>query len=167
MIVYEDALIRVEQPDKGATQGTIVIEPQRSCQHLSDLDDAERAQFVTAANYAATVLFETLKAQGTNIIMNEEPLRCVVLARSESDKWSHQWQPVQVEQHDMSDTAEKINFAVPLKTQAQEPKESQPQTAHAESSSKPKDSHAKSEEQSEAELERKENYLIRQLYRVP
>ncbi len=155
-MIYEDDLIRIEQPQTGVTQGHIVVHPRQKKNYFSELNDNERKQFMTAANLAATALFETLGAQGTNIIINEEPLRCDVLARSENDTWTHQWSPVQVEESAMDDAAEKINFSIPLEGQvSQDPPE-------------PQDSQQKPQSQNqEEELEKKENYLIRQLYRVP
>jgi len=158
-MIYEDELIKIEQATMGTTQGHIIVHPKNNKNYFSELSENERKQFVTAANLAATALFETLGAQGTNIIINEEPLRCDVLARSENDSWTHQWSPVNVEENAMDEAAEKINFSIPLENQ--EISEKQPSTDEA------PPTHETPEEMTEEELEKKENYLIRQLYRVP
>lgn len=164
-MIYEDALIRIEQAPTGTTQGHIVVYPKQQKNHFSELTENERKQFVTAANLAATALFETLGAQGTNIIINEEPLRCDVLARSENDPWTHQWSPVELEENAMSEAAEKINFSIPL--EQKEIKDKRPSTDEMPSNKPRETPQAQNSEQSEEELEKKENYLIRQLYRVP
>src|SRR6056297_430685 len=144
-MIYEDDLIKIEQAPTGTTQGHIIIHPKEQKNYFSDLSENERKQFITAANLAATALFETLGAQGTNIIINEEPLRCDVLARSENDPWTHQWSPIEIEENAMTDAAEKINFSIPLENQSP-PKES--------SQSTPGDT---PNQDSEEELEKKEN----------
>ena len=163
-LLYEDALIRVEQPVKGVVDGHIIITPQEAASTLSELDDEVLMRMGLTANLVASVLFETLGVQGTNLVMNEQPVRCDVLARTEGDGWKHHWAGVPTNPESLGDVREKISFNIPLENAQEEaPKPKVQEEA-------PQQSVVSEEEVDEDKLRREEeeeNYLIRQLYRIP
>lgn len=161
--LYEDAQIRVEQPLKGVVDGHIIITPQQSVNTIAELDDDVLLRMGVTANLVASVLFETLGVQGTNLVMNEQPVRCDVLARREGDNWKHHWAGVPTQPEALNDIREKISFNIPLDTQQEASEQKQ-------KVSEPKKELVSEEEVDEQKLkeeEEEENYLIRQLYRVP
>ena len=62
----------------------------------------------TGANNAATALFELANAQGTNIILEEHPLRLNVVARAQSDGLDFLWEPKQANPQELQAVAKSI-----------------------------------------------------------
>jgi diadenosine tetraphosphate (Ap4A) HIT family hydrolase len=164
MKIYEDNLIEIAIPEQGACLGHLIITPKGEAKTVDDMPAEVMEHMSYGASYAATVLFETLGAQGTNIIMNEDPVRVEVLARKQDDGLDLLWTPKQLEQADMESAESKIKdntFMIGKEEEAPTPKSEGPtqEEALAETPATPKDS--------VEDHEAKENYLIRQLLRVP
>lgn len=159
MIIYEDNLITAELPETGTLRGHITVRPKEEAKSVDELDAETVEHLAFAASYAATVLFETLGAQGTNIILNEEPVRYDIVARSADDTWSHQWSPQQLDQPTMEDASSKIQKYTPIPGQENIPEPKKPESAKEIRKEVMEDGLKKQEEE--------ENYLIRQLHRVP
>ena len=165
MIIYEDVLVQVDLPDNGVVQGQMIISPKQEVKTTAQIDDDLLEHLFFTASYAATVLFETLGAHGTNIILNEDPVSINVIARKAEDTWSHQWTPQAIDQGQMDDVVDKISDNIPLEGE-DSLAETSP-TADSTPSSSTESQKASPEEKTISHEEAKENYLIRQLHRVP
>ena len=167
MRLYEDALIVIDLSDTGAVSGHLTITPKQSAKTVDELSSETMEHLSYGASYAATVLFETLGAHGTNIVLNEHPVRVEVLARKQDDGLDLLWTPKQLDPSAMASAEEKIKdntFMIGKEEEKQQEKvveetNSSAQTTSPVAHSSPKDSVVDHEE--------KENYLIRQLLRVP
>ena len=162
-MLYEDALVRVTLAPDAATHGHLLIQPQRPTTRLSDLTPEESSHFFLVASYGAAILFQGLQAEGTNIIVNEEEERLTahVIARRADDGLNFAWKPGKLDEATMDEAAERISdktFAI-NKHGAEKPGE-KPE-APTERAPEP----TKDDPVSRAEEE--ENYLIKQLIRIP
>ena len=81
--------------------------PQKEIKELEQLDEETNQHMFFAASYAATALFEGLKAQGTNIVVsnviNQKHNRVYidVIARNQDDGIDILWKPKQVQPEDL------------------------------------------------------------------
>lgn len=155
-LLYEDKIVQAILPKKGASNGHIIVYPKKDAKTVDDLSNEEMEIFSFCSSYAATVLFETLGVHGTNFIINEEPLIAHVLGRMQDDGLNLMWQPKQLDPNEMSSAESKIKDAS-FMIDKEEPKKQK------------KDEPIKKEEipaEVKAE-EEKENYMIKQLIRIP
>lgn len=159
--IYEDAYVIARLAENAAVKGHIIIQPRRQARHLGELPPEESAHLFLVANYTAAILFQGLKAEGTNIICNEEEeqLTVHVLARRSDDGLSFQWQPQQIDEATMNEALERIRDAL------DKPPETPSETPDKRDSREKHDNEDPAEEVASAEAE--ENYLIKQLIRVP
>lgn len=172
----------IEQTLKGAVDSQVLIhfEEQDAAQTntFNELSQNNVLELASTATLAATGLFELLGAQGTNTIFFEQPVRAVVLARKENDGWSPAWPQKRANPQELESIAEKIRFALPVPEAKQQDKvatqttsQTTPQTKTQEvSSAATQEVQTKDDEHSTNELEKAqevENYMIRQLYRIP
>lgn len=166
MKIYEDNLIMMELPEKGAVSGHIIIRPKKEAKTVDDLSSEVMEHLSYGASYSATVLFETLGAQGTNIILNEDPVHIEVLARKQDDGLDLLWTPKQLDAAAMESAEEKIKDNTFMIGREEEKKEEHA-PAPPEKSSDTSGETSTPKTPSVTEHEEKENYLIRQLLRVP
>ncbi len=116
MKVYEDALCYVELAKKPVTEGHLQVYPKKEVKSLEEMDDELVQHLFFVASYCATGLFEGLKAQGTNIIINngknagqKEDNICVdVIARFEKDELPILWEPKQGDQAKLEETFKQV-----------------------------------------------------------
>lgn len=150
MIVYEDALVQLRLASAAAAKGHLMLVPKKKTVHLSDLDEEESAHFFLVASYAAAIIFQGLKAEGTNIIVEEQDLVAHIIGRKSDDGLNFQWKPGESDEGTLNDMQEAIKDKAFMigKTAAEEQRE--PMTEN--------------ELQDEEE---RENYLIKQLIRIP
>lgn len=168
MKIYDDALIEISLPEKGAVMGHIIITPKKEAKTVDELSSAVMEHLSYGASYAATVLFESLGAHGTNIILNEDPVRVEVLARKQDDGFDILWTPKQLDAAAMTSAEEKIKDNTFMIGKEEEKEESSPSISSAhEAHAIVSDEFAAPKKTSVTEHEEKENYLIRQLLRVP
>lgn len=154
-LLYEDQVARVFLVEDAAADGHVVIQPQRDVRTLAELTEEQSAHLFLVASYTAAILFQGLQAEGTNIISNEEEERLTlhVLARRTDDGLDFSWQPRRLEPSEMADAQERIRDKAFIVGKGSAPKE------------EPVPGLAAKEELQDAE--EKENYLIRQLIKVP
>ena len=109
-ILYEDEHSVALAGD--AILGHIKIYPKKHVHNIEELEDEEVSHLFTVANSAASVVFETLAAQGTNLIANasghDEHLCIDVVPRTMNDDLNLQWQPQSLEEEEMNDAFERI-----------------------------------------------------------
>lgn len=79
---------------------------------LSELDDDSVERLFVTASYAATMAFEGLGAQGTNIVindMNKNEVLCIdVLPRKFEDNIDLLWEPKKMTEQDFMDASKRI-----------------------------------------------------------
>ena len=97
--IYEDDVISCALADSPAGRGHLVIRPREG---FFDLGFDEAAHLFFVASFAATALFESLGAQGTNIVCNAGAFdgsdgAVHVLARFEGDGLDFLWEPGRAE----------------------------------------------------------------------
>lgn len=111
-MIYEDQAIVAKLQNPGASLGHISIAPKKSVANLSDLEYEEALQLFWAASFSATAVFETLGAQGSNIVVHDgKEVSVEVFARNPDDGLSLQWQPQQGDAGSVEANAKKISEA--------------------------------------------------------
>jgi len=106
-VVYEDAICFITLAENPTTEGHLQVFPQKEIKELEQLDEETNQHMFFAASYAATALFEGLKAQGTNImvsnVINQKHSRVYidVIARNQDDGIDILWKPKQVQPEDL------------------------------------------------------------------
>ncbi len=157
--LYEDALCYVILAEKPAALGHIQVYPQKDFKTLEDMDDELVQHMFFVASYAATALFEGLKAQGTNIIVNNgvgsgqkhEKVCIDVVARNDKDNLDMMWKPKKADPAKLEEAFKRIKgdaFYVGKEANKKEEK--------VVNTKKPAKINSKGE-----------NYLIKHLNRVP
>lgn len=156
-IIYEDDSVIVILPKKVSAKGHIRIFSKKHTEHLEELGESEVDHFLTSASYAAIALFEIARAQGTNIICNNGEfigalphLSVDIIARKFDDGLNFQWEPKQATQNELEDISGRIKSKVGVKQEKEKP------TIIEEKTEKQKIIQKKGE-----------NYLIKQLHRMP
>ena len=100
-VIYEDEKTLVIMSDKPKAQGHIIVFPKEHHSDISTISDELVSHYFFVASFAATAVFEGLGAQGTNIISNNGPESerrfnhfCInVLPRKEADGLEFKWEP--------------------------------------------------------------------------
>lgn len=148
-MLYEDQLVKVTLAENAAAHGHIIAQMQQN--HLADLDEEQAAHLFLVASYCAAIMFQGLKAEGTNIVLEESPIKVHIIARKNNDNLNFQWEPKQAEPAALDDAQERISDKIGAPIEEQQPSESIAQEPVTEMSDE----------------EEKENYLIKQLIRQP
>ncbi len=108
--IYEDDKVVAMLSDKPASLGHIIIFPKKHYPIIENVPDYEVAHIFQIANKISTIAFESLKMQGTNVIVNngvaagqEKAHFCIhIIPRRENDKLDFDWQPKQLDVEEMS-----------------------------------------------------------------
>jgi len=175
MMLYEDRIATALFPENAAAHGHILVRPMRAAKRLSDLSEEESSHLFLVASYAAAILFQGLQAQGTNIIANEdgERLTLHVIARSEGDGIDFSWKPQKLDEATMQEAKERIaDKAFPIgksDKESDEKREPDPGkgSEREDEGDGPETPDERSKEPEVAAAEEEENYLIKQLIRIP
>lgn len=153
-MIYEDGAVRARLLEEAATVGHVEVVPRREAPTLADLDEGVAEQLFFCASFAATGLFETLGAHGTNIVVEEgERVRASVYARTQSDGLGLRWQPEQADRDALAATADKVREAfwyVGKESADEQPRPAVPASSAEESAPAPA-----------------QDYRVQQLYRSP
>ena len=108
MLVYEDPVAKIVLAGK-CSNGHLQITPIKKAKHLHDLSDEEVEHLFKLASLSATLLFEGLGAQGTNIITNEtDNFSIDIIARSQEDGLNFLWEPKQLSPQDVESVFSQI-----------------------------------------------------------
>lgn len=119
---YEDGLLSAELILPGANKGHLFVRPKQDYSSLEEFDDTMRNHLFFTSSYVATLLFELVKAHGTNIIVNEldKPLGVHIIARYQDDGLNFLWEPKPGDQQQLSEMGKKIKDAADEIAWAQE-----------------------------------------------
>ena len=161
-LVYEDDnLIAVMHP-KPFVKGQILVIPKRHYQILEQIPDYEAAEIFKVVNKISIAAFESVKATGTNTIIQNGvaagqlvPHFCVnIIPRKENDGLDFQWKPKQLSEEEISTIELKLKQEAESIGAFEKEKKKEPVVL---------------EEKTEKIEEKKdrENYLIRQLEKIP
>jgi histidine triad (HIT) family protein len=162
-ILFEDDEIVAMLSPAPASKGHVVVIPKEHVVIISLASDKLIKHLFNVANKISIALFEALNAEGTNIIVANgltagqqiAHLIIDVIPRYQNDKLNFQWQPKQLTEEEMSVVEISLRNrakGIVFEKEVEEP--------------------IKIEEKAEAietkkEGEEEENYLIRQLRRIP
>jgi histidine triad (HIT) family protein len=159
-IVYEDELASAFLTENPAVPGHILVLPKEHFLIVEQVPDKIIEHLFFIANKISTICFEIFNAQGTNILINNglaagqkrTHATVHVLPRFENDGLNFQWNTIKPTEDEMS-TAE-------LTLKAEIEKE------EAEKYSK-KEEIKEEKLQPKEEIPEEENYMLRQLDRIP
>ena len=109
-VLYEDEVGVVLVGD--AILGHITVHPKKHITKIGELEDAELEHLFTIANLSSTVVFETLGAQGTNIVAHngahDEHVSINVIPRNMNDDLNLHWEAKVLAEEEMKDALERI-----------------------------------------------------------
>jgi histidine triad (HIT) family protein len=158
-LIYEDDLIKMSLAKEPVAKGHILLEPVSSHDAISSLDDSLLEHLFFGASYAATALFELAGAQGTNIILEEHPLRVNIIARTQDDGLDFLWQPTKGDPSQLQSVAKSIKDKIDIL----EWKKNNPDTSSQDEVKEV----IVDEKQEGVDGEEKTNFLLKSLQRVP
>ena len=152
-MIIQNPLFKQEIPEKGAVKGHIRFSTQSR-------DPSDIALIGFCANVSASLLFERLQAQGTNIIITVEKdtTRVDVLARAENDGLNLLWTPKPAERID------EIQERIRNKTFFFDKESAPPKSAEKPTEVKHVETKAATPEPPTHD---EEDYLVKQLHRIP
>lgn len=160
-MVYEDDQIYVMHAQKPAGIGHVLVLPKEHAMIIEQLHDYDVAEIFQKVNKISTAVFESLGAHGTNIIVqngvaagqSSSHLMIHVIARRENDGMDFTWQPKQMSEEEVSTVELKLKeFTKNIGGFEKRP-------------AKPIE--LKTEVKQIKEDEKEENYLLKQLQRIP
>lgn len=165
-IIYEDEFSAAFLVEKPSTPGHILIIPKQHSPIIETIPDIAMSNLFLAANKISTVCFEIFKAHGTNILIRNglaagqktTHAAINILPRFENDGLNLQWNPIKLTDDEMT-TAE-LSLKVEMEKESAEQYKAKAQ-AEKEEQIKLEKEHPKEE------IPEEENYLIRQLDRLP
>lgn len=140
LVVYEDEHASIVYGHNPIALGHLKIYPKVKVSTLDDLPAKVISHLFSLATRCASLLFDGLQAQGTNIILNEgknanqqDDNICIdVIARAEKDELSFVWQPKQGDMEQIKQIASEISSKIIVYEKPVDKKvESQTQTQKA------------------------------------
>ena len=156
--IYEDDICYAILHESPSTLGHVLVIPKKHVPILEELDDKIVEHLFIISNKISTAIFDTLGAHGTNIVLNNgtaagQELPHVViniLPRTENDGINLEWQPKQASDGELK-TAQSMIKSI------------------ADSIFAGKDNlpEVKIKKESKTLEKEEENYLIKQLNRIP
>ncbi|MBT3720407.1 HIT family protein [archaeon] len=165
-VIYEDEICFALLHESPAVPGHTMVIPKTHTTIIEELDDKIVEHLFVVCNKVSTILFDKLGAHGTNVIVNNgidagQDLPHVVinvLPRSENDGLDFEWTPKQSGQQVLESLQKKIQiYSDPIflgKDELPDIKIQKPEQSITKTSSNNK-------------IEKKENYQINNLKRLP
>lgn len=161
--VYEDNNFIAVLSQKPAALGHIILFPKKHYQIIEQIPDYAFGEMFNIANKLSIADFEAVKANGSNIIVqngvaagqDSAHVSVHIIPRNENDGLNFQWQPKQLNEEQMS------TIEIMLK------KEAKPIGDFEKKEKKEPIKIEKKIEKIEVGKDKEENYLIKQLMRVP
>jgi len=161
-ILYQDEQIVAMLALKPTIAGHTYVVPKKHIPILEKLPDKTIAQMFSKANKISMACFETLGAQGTNIIIQngipagQHHNHCIlhIIPRRENDGLNLIWQPKQISEEEMSTAEIKI-------------KESTGQVGIFEQEKQKPEKVEKPKEIKKGKKEDEEDYRLKHLERIP
>ncbi|RLE39068.1 hypothetical protein DRJ17_02110 [Candidatus Woesearchaeota archaeon] len=150
-IVYEDDLVIALLLKEAVAQGHVLVTTKNHLT-LDQLSEGQIVQLYYAANFAASIIFELLKLDGTNIISTNinDHFTINIIPRKRDDTLDFTWDPLTVNQTEMDSLLERIKDALPIEREIEEKTEA-----------------VDMDEKRKEIITETENYLIKQLKRIP
>ncbi len=161
--IYEDEQIFVMHAQKPATFGHIIVLPKKHYMIIEQVPDFEVAEIFAKINKISIAIFEGVGAQGTNIMLQNgvaagqqsSHLMIHIIPRRENDGIGLMWPPKQMSEEEMSTIELKLKEAAKdIGAFEKEPP-------------KPIVMKKDVEEIKQAPEGEEENYMIKQLERIP
>jgi histidine triad (HIT) family protein len=180
-IVYDDADIIAFLSDTPAVVGHIIIAPKRHSPIFEGLDDALTGKLFCAANRLSAAAFSAIGAKGTNLIVNnglaagqEIPHFCVnIISRQDGDGMIFDMMPKQLSEEEMAEVEIQLREGLKEKPRLKnEPaKIGKDDKSHADNVSGGDDDKTNAgkvdDEKKKDSRAEEENYLVKQLRRMP
>jgi len=165
--VYEDDKVIAFLSPTPATIGHIVITPKKHVPIFEGVEDAIVEHVSKVANKISIALFEAIKCEGTNLIIQngmaagqETPhFSANILARRSGDGFIFEWAPKPLNEEEMAAVELQLKQELEAK-----PAEKMPEPAAEE---KKEETAEKKDEVKEEKPNEEDNYLVRQLKRMP
>jgi len=163
-LITQDEDIMVLVPRKAIVPGQIIIAPIQDIVVLEQVPDTLLQKMMQIANKMSSLLFETLKCHGTNILIQNgvsagqiNKFSINIIPRFENDNVVLEWEPKQVKPEQLDSASMSISL---VDKKEDEAKFTQQQKAKAETK--------KVETITDkTEVKDKENYLTKSLNRLP
>lgn len=160
-LIYEDEIVSAFLSDNPATAGHIEIYPKEHQPIIEKIPDNSMEHMLVIANKLSALCFEVLEAHGTNIIINNgiaagqntTHAKIQVIPRMENDGLSIHWQTIKENEEDLKTTQLMIKSELEQSETKKEEKEPREEK--------------KEEVKEEIISNDEENYLIKQLERIP
>ncbi len=156
-IVYEDERTEAVLVMEPKVAGQLVIRPKGDFPDIESIQPEMITHYFYVASFAASVLFEGLGAEATNIIMNEgagTPFSITVIPRKKDDGIEFKWEPLKIPEEEMKDAQQKVSW------EFMPPEESAPENTHVVSQ---EDMDQKTEEDNKKE----EDQLVKWYEKIP
>lgn len=159
--IYEDAKVFAILAPTPAAIGHVIVIPKFHYQIIEQIPDYEIAHIFKTVNKLSSAVFEATGAKGTNVIVQNGvaagqsiPHVCVhIIPRNENDGISFQWPPKQLTEEEMSTVELKLKEGAEKIGEFEVEEKKMP---------------IKIEKKPEKiKAEKGENYLIKQLERIP
>jgi len=170
MLYSDDKLFAFLSPTP-ATIGHIIIAPKTHLPIMEALDDKTMEHVFNVANKISIALFESIKCEGTNLIVQNGPaagqeaphFSVNVIARRGGDGFVFDWAPKQLSEEEMA------TVELQLKEELAKAPEKKPEPEMEEGKKEDLPSEKKEEkgEEGKEKKEEDENYLVKQLKRMP
>jgi histidine triad (HIT) family protein len=159
-LIYEDKEVFAILSNAPASAGHIILFPKKHYPIIEQIPDYEFAQLFSIANKLSIAVFERVGCSGTNIIIQNgvaagqtvPHVSLHIIPRRENDNLNFQWAPKQLTEEEMSTVELKIKEEA-AKIGAFE-KEQKKEAVVI-------------EQKKEKIVSKEENYLIKQLRRIP
>jgi histidine triad (HIT) family protein len=159
-IIYEDAAVVALLAEKPAVAGHIIVIPREHQPIIERVSDEVFARMFSVANKVAAVCFDVLQAHGTNMLINNgvaagqksTHTQIHVIPRRENDGLKIHWQSSKANEEELNATqmALQEELEKPKEEKKEEKKEEQPK-----------------EEKEDVITDDEDNYLLKQLERIP
>jgi len=176
--LYEDDKVIAFLADKPATIGHVIIAPKKHSPILESVSDEDLEKVFKTANKISIALFESIRCEGTNLIIHngieagqEAPHFSVnIIARRNDDGFFLEWAPKQLSEEEMSTIELKLKEDLAKKETPAQPKEPEKPKEEPKKDDTKKEEIKDTTEEPKKETpkeDKEENYLIRQLRRMP
>jgi histidine triad (HIT) family protein len=167
-LLYQDDKLMAFMAEQPATIGHMIVLPKKHLPIFEASTDEDAEKIFKVANKASIALFEAIKCEGTNILINngidagqEEPHFSInLIARREGDGLSFEWAPKQLSEEEMA------SVEIQLKEELSK-KEPKAEPAEEKTESKEGKKEDKTDAEESSTMDKEENYLIKQLKRMP
>ena len=170
LTLYNDSFINISLSQTPISRGHMIISPTDSKKKtLGELDDLECDMLFYGASYGATAVFEFLKEQGSNIILNEneDGVSVNVFGRRENDNLNLNIQGEQANPAELQEVAGKIKDAIDYEVWAEQNPEEAAKAGKVPEPKKAQELNVSDAETVDDEGNTTVNYLLKSLRRTP